>query len=120
MEDFYNAFRKELAMIKGDTMAFNFQLQGLSGSTPSQITFTCREKPESASYYFQRTLLNGIEQQDYDAETDTYTYSVRVRPEDTENLKAGWYYYDLQLDVNGDVLTLLKGRLIIDWDVTRG
>ena len=120
MEDFYNAVRKEIIMVKGDTLAFNFQLQGLAGATPQAIFFTCREKPESESYYFQRSLNNGINLVSYDAQTDTATYSVRVRPDETENLTAGRYFYDLQLGVNSDILTLMKGRIIIEWDVTRG
>ena len=119
MDDFYNAIRQEINMIKGDSMAFNFQVQGLSGATPASIYFTCREKPESESYYFLRSLGNGINLISYDTETDTNTYSVRVRPDETEELSAGRYYYDLQLNVNNDILTLMKGRLNIDWDVTR-
>ena len=120
MDNFYNAIRKEITMIKGDTLAFNFQVQGLGGATPASIYFTCREKPESQNYYFQRSLGNGITRVDYDAETDTATYSVRVRPDNTDDLTAGRYYYDLQMTVENDVLTLMKGRLNIEWDVTRG
>lgn len=120
MDAFYNAIRKEINMVKGDTLAFNFQLQGLGGAEPTNITFTCREKPESESFYFQRTLASGITQIDYDQESDTATYCVRVRPDETAELTAGRYYYDLELNVNGDVLTLMKGRLTLDWDVSRG
>lgn len=120
MDDFYNAIRKEITMIKGDTLAFNFQVQGLGGSEPTGIYFTCREKPESEAYYFQRSLAEGITLETYEAETDTATYSVRVRPEQTENLVAGRYYYDLELAVDDDVFTLMKGRFNVDWDVTRG
>lgn len=120
MNAFYNAIRKEITMIKGDTLAFNFQVQGLDGANPTAIYFTCREKPESNSFYFQRSLSGGINRVNYDASTDTATYSVRVRPDETENLTAGRYYYDLQMTVSDDVLTLMKGRLNIEWEVTRG
>ena len=120
MDNFYNAIRKEITMVKGDTLAFNFQVQGLDGATPASIYFTCREKPESENYYFQRSLSNGITLIDRDAESDTNTYSVRVRPEETEELSAGRYFYDLQMTVENDVLTLMKGRINIEWDVTRG
>lgn len=120
MDAFYNAIRKELTMIKGDTLAFNFQVQGLDGAEPASIYFTCREKPESESFYFQRSLGNGVNLVSYDAETDTATYSVRVRPDETADLTAGRYYYDLQMNVNRDILTLMKGRLNIEWEVTRG
>lgn len=120
MDAFYNAIRKEITMIKGDTLAFNFQVQGLDGAEPVNIFFTCREKPESENFYFQRSLVHGITRIDYDAETDTATYSVRVRPDETASLTAGRYYYDLQMNVDDDILTLMKGRLNIDWEVTRG
>ena len=120
MDNFYNAIRKELTMIKGDTLAFNFQVQGLDGATPTGIYFTCREKPESETFYFQRSLAEGITRVAYDAETDTATYSVRVRPDNTADLTAGRYYYDLQMTVNEDILTFMKGRINIEWQVTRG
>lgn len=120
MDAFYNAIRQEVEVVKGDSLAFNFQLTGLNGSEPSNFYFTCREKPESTDYYFQRTLGDGITKLAYDANTDTVTYGVRVRPDQTDALTAGRYYYDLQLDINDDVITLMKGRFIVDWDVTRG
>ena len=119
MQDFYNATRKEITMVRGDTLSFLFQVQGLDGTEPTGIFFTCREKPANEDFYFQRTLGEGITQVGYDEETDTVTYCVRVRPDQTENLVAGRYYYDLELDANDDVLTLMKGRLNIEWDVTR-
>lgn len=120
MDAFYNAIRKEITMVKGDTLAFNFQIQGLDGAEPANIFFTCREKPESESFYFQRSLTEGISVIDYDSNTDTTTYSIRVRPDETADLTAGRYYYDLQITVDDDTLTLMKGRLNIEWEVTRG
>lgn len=120
MDTFYNAIRKDITMIKGDTLAFNFQLQGLAGAELVSATMTCREKPESADYYFKRELNNGITLINYDSTTDIATYSVRVRPEQTANLFVGRYFYDLQIQADSDILTLMKGRLVIDYDVTRG
>lgn len=120
MDEFYNAIRKDISMVKGDTLSFNFQLQGLESETPTSLYFTCRDKPESENYYFQRALNNGINLISYDNAMDIETYSVRVLPSQTENLSVGRYYYDLQLTVNDDVITLMKGRINLDWDVTRG
>lgn len=119
MDTFYNAVRKDITMIKGDTLAFNFQLQGLAGAELVSATMTCREKPESADYYFKRELNNGITLINFDSTTDTATYSVRVRPDQTRDLFVGRYYYDLEIQVDNDVLTLMKGRLTLDYDVTR-
>ena len=121
MDDFYNAIRSEISMIKGDTLAFNFQIQGLGGATPSEIVFTCREKPLATDTLFTQSLTGGgITLVSRDSDTDTNTYSVRVRPDQTENITPARYFYDLELSVGEDVLTLMKGRLNIDWDVTRG
>ena len=49
--------------------------------------------------------------------TDTLTYGVRVAPELTEGVEYGKYFYDLQLEINDDVLTLMKGKLSIEWEV---
>ena len=119
MDDFFNAIRKEISIVKGDTLAFNFQLQGLNGVDPNEFIFTCREKPESSDYKFKVTKGSGITRTSYDAESDTITYSVRVAPNKT-NIVVGRYYYDLQMNVNNDIITLMRGRLNIEWDVSRG
>ena len=64
------------------------------------------------AYIFQRSLNNGIIQ------TDTSHLTVRVPPADTSNLEIGSYYHDLQIGVNGDVYTLMKGVLKIEYDVS--
>lgn len=119
-DDFNNAIKRDISMVKGDTMTFGFQIQGLEGQRPDEIHFTCKQDLEDENYIFERTLDNGVSFRDYDQETDTLTYGVRVPPEATEDLQDGLYYYDLQLDINGDVLTLMKGRLTIEWQSTHG
>ena len=119
MDDFFNAIRKEISIVKGDTLAFNFQLQGLNGVDPDEIALTCRDKPEDNDYNFKVYKGHGITRTSYNAEDDTLTYSVRVPPAST-NIVAGRYYYDLEINVNGEVITLMRGRLNVEWDVTRG
>lgn len=119
-DDFNNAIKRDISMVKGDTMSFGFQIQGLGDQRPDEIHFTCKQDLEDENYIFERTLDNGVSFRGYDQETDTLTYGVRVPPEATENLQDGIYYYDLQLDINGDILTLMKGRLSIEWQTTHG
>lgn len=119
-DDFNNAIKRDISMVKGDTMSFGFQIQGLGDQRPDEIHFTCKQDLEDDNYIFERTLDNGISFRSYDQETDTLTYGVRVPPEATEDLQDGIYYYDLQLDINGDILTLMKGRLTIEWQSTHG
>lgn len=125
LDIFYNAIRMDLAMIKGDTMSFGFQMQGLDGSAPSSIIFSCKEDPEDDETVFSSSLEDGgIWLDSEDPETDLQKYGVRIAPSKTENLNTGRYYYDLEITINGgtvneDVFTLMKGRLQIEYDVTR-
>jgi len=119
MDDFYNAIRKDITMIRGDSMAFNFQIVGLAGLAVSDITFTCKEHYDDDTPYFTQSLTGGgITQVGYESETDTTTFCCRVRPDQTENLDPARYFYDLELNAGSDVLTLLKGRLTVEYDVT--
>jgi hypothetical protein len=43
---------------------------------------------------------------------------VRVAPEDTAGIESGKYFYDLEIGLNSDAFTLLKGVLEIERDVT--
>lgn len=119
-DDFNNAIKRDISMVKGDTMSFGFQIQGLGDQRPDEIHFTCKQDLEDENYVFERTLDNGVSFRGYDQETDTLTYGVRVPPAATADIQEGLYYYDLQLDINGDILTLMKGRLTIEWQTTHG
>ena len=121
MDAFYNAIRKELTMIKGDTLAFNFQIQGLGGIEPTALYFTCRENlNDNSEILFSSTLGDGISLVDYDEENDIRKYAIRVIPSKTENLQSGTYYYDEEIRVNGDVFTIMKGKFILEQDSSRG
>ena len=72
---------------------------------------TCR-KNHTEGPVFQKSIGNGITKQ-----VDGL-YVVRIAPEDTEGLQVGKYYYDLELGVNGDRFTILKGILELEQDVT--
>lgn len=115
---FYNPIKRDLAMIKSDTMSFGFEVKGLGGQEPDAIQFTCKEKLEDDFYLFAVNLNNTIDLRSYDEESDTYTYGVRIPPEDTAGLDAGRYFYDLELKVNNDIITLMIGRLTIEDQVT--
>ena len=124
-DDFNNSIQRSISMVRGDTLSFGFQVIGLEGQEPDAIYFTCKEHIEDSEPVFQRSwikdgqyeLIDGIEKRSYDAETDTLTYGVRVAPEHTQNVELGKYFYDLELNINGDVLTLMKGSLSIEWEV---
>ena len=44
--------------------------------------------------------------------------SVRVAPEDTQEIEAGRYFYDYQIGIGEDRYTLMKGVLTIEQDVS--
>ena len=55
--------------------------------------------------------MNGISQ------TDSIL-TIRVAPNDTRDVDAGEYFYDMQIGVGSDVYTLLIGTLFLMQDIT--
>lgn len=103
---------KNITMVRGDTLAFGMEFEGLDQNLTSAY-FSCKSSYSASSYVFRKYLGNGI------TKVSTGKYRVRVAPEDTANVAAGHYYYDLQIAVNSDVFTIMKGTLTIEADVTR-
>ena len=102
-----------MSMIRGDTLAFAVEIAGLEQNL-EVAKFSCKKNYSSRDYAFQKTLNDGITKICDDK------YRVRVAPEDTADLAIGDYVYDLEIRVNGDVYTIMKGRLRLIEDVTRG
>lgn len=117
---FFNAIRRDISMIRGDTMSFSFQLKGLEGQRPEDIKFTCKETIEDAEPLFICVLNESITEISYDPEKDLLTYRVRVRPYQTAELDLGRFFYDLELKVNGDIITLMTGRFSLEPEITTG
>lgn len=115
---FLNAIKRDIEMIRGDTLSFAFQVQGLKGQEPTKVQFSCKESLEDTAYLFAVSLADTIDIRSYDSTSDTFTYVVRVPPEKTEGVEPGRYYYDLELYCNGDVITLMIGRIQLDDQVT--
>lgn len=101
-----------LDMIRGDTLAFAVEIEGLDQDLES-ARFSCKNAFGDAEYIFQKTLENGI------SKIETGKYRVRVAPEDTENITPKSYRYDLEIGVNGDKYTVLRGSLKVVEDITR-
>ena len=105
-------------MIRGDTLSFAFAVE--FDDAPQKLEkadFTCKTNLDDDDVVFNKELEKGINFVKQDG-TKLY-YIVRIAPEDTKNLETGMYYYDLQIELNGDVFTLLNGALKIEGDVTR-
>lgn len=103
--------QKNFQLVRGDSLAFSFQVTGLT-SALSSVVFSCKRTVKDDTYVFQKTLDDGIE-----VSEDIYT--VRIAPEDTADLNARRYVYDLEIAVDQDVYTLMMGNLDLIADVTR-
>lgn len=117
---FYNAIRRDISIVRGDTMSFGFQIKGLEGQRPTDILFTCKENTEDNTPLFTCVLGESINEAAYDPDKDLLTYIVRVRPDQTAGLDLGRYFYDLEMKVNGDIITLMIGRFSIEAEITSG
>lgn len=105
--------RKNFEVIKGDTLAFGVEI-AFDDTPPTDLNsanFSVKRNPDDG-YLFSKFLNAGI--QKYKQVDNKLYYRVRVDPRDTENLEAGFYYYDLEIRANGDVFTILNGLFIID------
>lgn len=99
-------------MVRGDTLSFGFEIQGTEQLDTAY--FSCKTDAYDSEYVFQKSLNDGI------TAAGNGKYRVRVAPGDTADIEAGTYYYDLEIGENGDIYTILKGKLKIDQDITRG
>ena len=109
---------KYITMTRGDTLSFGIELldendEAFTTNLASAF-FTCKHNHTDATNIFRKSLGNGI------TRTGTGQYVVRVAPNDTKDVEAGKYFYDLQIGINSDVFTILKGVLEIEQDVTGG
>lgn len=118
-QDFINAINQNIDMIRGDTLTFNFQLTGLGSQDAYEnllITFAVAEHYDDEEL-IEITNADGIDLEEYNAATDTATFSVYIAPNKTKTLDLASYYYDLQIKDDTNVITLMRGRLTLKWDV---
>lgn len=102
--------------VRGDTLAFGIEIIGCSQDLDSVI-LSVKKDLDDSDYVLQIQLGDGISKANA-AGADLY-YTVRVAPELTETLEPGRYYYDVEIGINGDYCTILRGILTIVQDVTR-
>lgn len=103
----------KISMVRGDTLSFGIELEGLDQDLDS-IYFSCKASYSDTNYIFQKSLGNGIQK------VATGQYTIRVAPIDTVDVNIGVYCYDLEIRVNSEVYTIMRGPLEILGDVTRG
>lgn len=114
-----NYYKNDIRHIKGDTFSCAFIVDNLDQDIET-AKFTCRDSlNDNSNVLFQKTLNDGITLVETDTQNNVKKYAVRVAPDDTKDLQSGTYYYDLEIGVNGDIFTLMKGRFIIEQDSSR-
>lgn len=114
-QDFLNAFNQNIDMVRGDTLAFNFQLAGL-GSEAAYQALTCVFAV--SEHYDDNSVvevsdINGISMVEYDSAHDVATFGVSVAPASTRNLPLTRYYYELKIKEDDNVVTLMRGYLTL-------
>lgn len=115
-----NYYKNDIRHVKGDTYSSAMVIEDL-GQVLDAAYFTCRENlNDNSQALFVKSLNNGISQVEYDETNDIRKYAIRIDPNDTKNLQSGTYYYDLEVGVNNDIFTIMKGKFIIEQDSSRG
>ena len=102
---------QNITMVSGDTLSYNVIVKDQSGEpvTVTGATFKAKKNLEDVSPAISLSLGSGITQ-------DDGVLTVRIAPADTSSL-VGFLYYDMNITVDGDVFTLMKGMLQIEADV---
>lgn len=104
-------------MVRGDTLAFAVQVEfDEDAQNLDTAYFSCKKNYDDYVYIFQKSLSDGIEI--VSSDENSVTYRVRVAPIDTKNIEPGEYFYDMQIGINQDVYTILRGVLKVENDVT--
>lgn len=109
--------KTNLEMIRGDTLSFAVEIE--FDDKPQELEkalFTCKKNLDDSDGVFQKKLEDGISFRKQ--EQNKMYYVVRIAPEDTKNIEAGNYFYDMQIELNGDVFTILTGILKVRFGIT--
>lgn len=101
----------QIDMVRGDSLSFGLEFEGL-GQNLESADFTVKKDDSDATVLIHKDLTDGI------SKTEDYKYIVRLAPEDTADLDAGYYHFDMQVGVNTDIFTIMLGILVLEQGVT--
>nr|DAR54804.1 MAG TPA: hypothetical protein [Caudoviricetes sp.] len=101
-----------IKITKGDSFSFIFEVENMEQELKTAY-FTCKNNADEKAKLFQKSLTNGI------TKLEGGKYIVKLSPRDTELIEVGQYPYDLQIGVDDEIYTIIKGNLMIDYDVTK-
>ena len=101
----------QIDMVRGDSLSFGLEFEGL-GQNLDSADFTVKKDDSDATVLIHKDLSDGI------SKSADYKYIVRLAPEDTADLDAGYYHFDMQVGVNTDIFTIMLGILVLEQGVT--
>lgn len=116
-QEYLNAIEQNIEMVRGDTLAFNFQLSGLGSRAAYEsltVTFAVTNDYDEDAL-FEITNGTGIELIEYADEVATF--SVALDPALTAGLDVSRYYYDLQIEDTDNKVTLMRGSFTLLYEV---
>lgn len=102
---------KNIRLVRGDTLSFAIEIEGLETDLAS-VRFTAKSN-YNGDTLFSKTLDNGGV-----TKVENGIYRVRVAPIDTKDAIPATYYYDLEIGVNSDIFTIMRGLLELLHDVS--
>ena len=107
---------EHITMPRGDLKNVHFTVHDANDSEVSkgftQITFTVKANTSSRRIAIQKKLTNGT------IAKDGSVYSFSIKPEYTDYLDYGVYYYDIELIRGDEIHQTFVGKLIITEEVT--
>lgn len=107
---------ENITMPRGDLRNVHFTVHDANDSEVSngftQITFTVKANTSSRKIVIQKKLTDGT------ITKDGNVYSFSIKPEDTDYLDYGTYYYDIELIRGDEIHQTFVGKLIITEEVT--
>ena len=119
-QNYLNSIEQNIDIVRGDTLAFNFQLAGLGSRADYEalsVMFAVAEHYDDEAL-IEVDTTNGVTLEDYNEADDVALYSVSVAPALTKDLDLARYYYDLQIKDTDNTITLMRGRFTLLWDVS--
>lgn len=111
-QQFLNAIEQNINMVRGDTLCFNFSLQGLTETECEalDVTFAITDNYATGAQA-EIDTTSGIALEEY---TDGVAlFSVCLAPEVTAEMDVARYFYDLQIKDTSNTVTLMRGVLTL-------
>lgn len=109
---------EKVEMIRGDTLKLKFSRQTekeeIIKEPVDEMFMTFKENIYTRNFVFQKCLQKGS----IFYEESTGYYHVTIEPKDTEHLRYGDYFFDIEIKMNDIVKTIAKGILTLKEEVT--